>query len=89
MKLAIWIKPECPYCQQTIKLIKAKHIPAKLYNVNKLGGTESVVRALKHWKFIKSSLSVKTVPIIISIEPKVKYIGGYDTIARLLLQTMP
>lgn len=82
MTYTLYIKSYCPYSINAMKLLKKKKIKFIKHDVEKLGGTQAVITALKKKQFIANKSKHNTVPIIFNDSGK--FIGGYDDLQIFL-----
>ena len=81
MEYVIFIKKECPYSKDGIKLIKSKKKRYRKFDVNEFGGKEKVIKIMKKLGYIGKKINHNTVPIIFE---NGKFIGGYEELKTKL-----
>jgi glutaredoxin len=81
-KYIIFYKKTCIYCENALELLKRKNLNYRSYNVEKIGGIQTVLENLKANKSqLNFDVSHKTVPIIFKHG---KFIGGFTELNKLL-----
>jgi glutaredoxin len=72
----IFYKKTCPYCRNTLQLLREKKVHYKGYDINKIGGTSILLELFnQHKDELKFDPKHKTIPLIFLDG---KFIGGYD-----------
>ena len=82
MTFTVYIKPQCPYSKNAIRLLKERKMKYTVHDINKYGGIEPVVKALKKNKFIPNRSRHNTVPIVFDSDDK--FVGGYTELETYL-----
>ena len=78
----IFYKKSCPYCMIALKKLRETNSKYKGYDINKIGGTDILLKVFnEHKNELDFNSSHQTIPIIFYNK---KFIGGCDELIKRL-----